>query len=479
MSEIKLNLIDSQTILSGTIHGSIGDRCVAALSAEPETISELEAALARFERCPPNFSVSPNFNSRPSVDPAPYDAGILIIDLAARIVACDSTYSQPGREGSVEYHDGVECTDLSLRYRLPDDWLFVNSTEEYEGLYDERRQARATPPLDARAILYGPALLDFIATNVKQSPQLQNCGSAAFNRPRVEDTQPAGPSLTPEHSNEESDDDCHPLAETVRDIHRRWLLTPRADLHGQSPRELLLAKQDLIDFDLESRIMQWSFQLEGPPCLDRNSFAYRFAGFGTHEWVIYYYMVRHLIWKAVDMRTAALESTSALESNSSALGRSSSQPQNQLIISLDEVKSSWLNEPNADFEDRAPINIIDNERKRLPEALGGRSMVVDENCPICKMMGDEAEAGLGIYFWHLDGCNMDDEFAFSTFRTIEEWEKDHREMEERHKDFDRRWKEREERIARGEMLESDPLFDPPELDEIVPWRVSEPDPPEA
>jgi hypothetical protein len=40
MSEIKLNLVDAERVLHGTIHGSIADRCVAALSAEPETIGE-------------------------------------------------------------------------------------------------------------------------------------------------------------------------------------------------------------------------------------------------------------------------------------------------------------------------------------------------------------------------------------------------------------------------------------------------------
>jgi hypothetical protein len=44
VSEIKLNLIDAQQVLCGTIHGSMGDACVAALSAEPESIAELEAA---------------------------------------------------------------------------------------------------------------------------------------------------------------------------------------------------------------------------------------------------------------------------------------------------------------------------------------------------------------------------------------------------------------------------------------------------
>jgi hypothetical protein len=47
MSEVRLNLIDPLQILQGTIHGSVVDACVAALSAEPETIAELDAALAR------------------------------------------------------------------------------------------------------------------------------------------------------------------------------------------------------------------------------------------------------------------------------------------------------------------------------------------------------------------------------------------------------------------------------------------------
>jgi hypothetical protein len=214
----------------------------------------------------------------------------------------------------------------------------------------------------------------------------------------------------------------------------------------------------LIDFDLDSRALQWSIQLEGPPCLDRTSFAYRFAGFGTHEWVVYYYLVRRLIWTAVDMTEAEVSQT-------------------EMISALDKVKAAWLNEPNEDFAG-IPINIINNERRRLPEAMGGRSMVIDENCPACKMMGDESEAGLGIYFWHLDGSNMDDEFAFSTFRTLEEWETDRRELQAHCQEFDRKWKEREERLARGEVLEPDPFFDP-DLDELVPWQVSQPDRPDS
>ena len=50
MSEVKLNLTDAQHTISGTIHGSVADACIAALSAEPETIAELEAALSRYQK---------------------------------------------------------------------------------------------------------------------------------------------------------------------------------------------------------------------------------------------------------------------------------------------------------------------------------------------------------------------------------------------------------------------------------------------
>src|SRR5437879_8964110 len=33
------------------------------------------------------------------------------------------------------YHDGEKLTDVQLPYRLPDDWLFVNSVPEYKGIY--------------------------------------------------------------------------------------------------------------------------------------------------------------------------------------------------------------------------------------------------------------------------------------------------------------------------------------------------------
>jgi hypothetical protein len=67
---------------------------------------------------------------------------------------------------------------------------------------------------------------------------------------------------------------------------------------------------------------------------------------------------------------------------------------------------------------------------------------------------------MGVGFYHLDGCNMDDEFAFSSYRTRAEWEIENRRREEFDKDFNCRYEARPQRIARGEVLESDPSSDP-------------------
>ena len=45
-------------------------------------------------------------------------------------------------------------------------------------------------------------------------------------------------------------------------------------------------------------------------------------------------------------------------------------------------------------------------------------------------------------------------------------EADRQEWKECHEEFDRKWEERQQCIARGEVPEPDPFFDPPDLDEL-------------
>lgn len=411
MSEVKLNLVDAQRIRTGTIHGSVADSCVAALSAEPETLAELATALGRYIKPRETAPPFPCFLSRAEIDPEPWDAGIVVIDLAARIVAVESSYSQPGPEGEVCYHDGTCLTDVSIPYRLPPDWLFVNSADAYLWSRDRHRQQReAKPPLDTRAVLYGPPLLEFIVKSV---------AGLGVETPPAADDEAAQEAL------------CQ---EIVR-IHADWLLTIREDLRAQSPREVMLEKQDLIDRDLDSRCLQWSFLGEGPPCLPPESFAYRFAGFGTHEWVVYYDLVRHLLWRALELDLSNVA---------------------EAVSTLEQIKLDWLENGDGEFAGKAPANIIDNERRRLPQALSPQELIIDEDCECCRMMAQDAEMGFGPGFWHLDGCNMEDEFAFSSCLTLAAWQLKQREWEEFNEKFEREQQEREERRARGELVEPYP-----------------------
>jgi len=56
------------------------------------------------------------------------------------------------------------------------------------------------------------------------------------------------------------------------------------------------------------------------------------------------------------------------------------------------------------------------------------------------MMADEEQ--FGPMFWGLDGCNMDDDFAFSFHRTRDEWEEERRKWEEFNLEFDERERKR-------------------------------------
>src|SRR5690242_15365101 len=105
MSEIRLNLIDAKHELQGTVHAGIADAVVASLSAEPENIDELEAALDRFNK--PQEGQRPFAQFVGPLDMRPWDAGVMIVDLAARIIATESSYSDPQAEGEINYHDGT------------------------------------------------------------------------------------------------------------------------------------------------------------------------------------------------------------------------------------------------------------------------------------------------------------------------------------------------------------------------------------
>ncbi len=465
MSEVKLNLTDRYRTIQGTIHGSVADAAVAALSAEPETIRELERALERYIKPAENRSPFASFHERRTIDEEPWDAGIVVIDLVARIVAAESTYSQPSHKGRVNYHNGICATDITVPYRVSDNWLFLQSIAEYEGARSDRAEHRtAVPELDARAILYGRPLLEFIyhevvQTLVSEDPAETPTSSDApgNNASSEEPDLPERTESTNELPNSGFEEPDERDARIASEIHARWLMTGREDLRNRSPREILLEKQDFIDFDLEIREMQWSLQGEAPPGLATDSFGYRYAGFGTQEWVIYYDLVRDLLRITIDTvrKTLLCRSSNNISHPMTQRTEKLKFVEQVEIDRLEEIKRNWLGTPCPEYDNWTPAILIQRERQRLPTTISGRELIIDEDCPICQMMASESESGGEITFWSLDGAHMDDDFVFSNFRSREEWELDRLEWQAFSEKFRRDWTDRRDSRSALEEIGDD------------------------
>jgi len=169
-------------------------------------------------------------------------------------------------EGQVLCHDGTKATDVSVPYRVPEEWKFFNSLPEYESCRRRRKERAAYPPLDSRKVLYGRTLLEFIVMNVRQTSVCR--GRADYDstictgNPKSLTTDEAVAGEQIEGSGERTSREDDPIQEAIANeisaIHARWLVTPREDLRGISPREVLLARREFIDFDLQTQELQWS-----------------------------------------------------------------------------------------------------------------------------------------------------------------------------------------------------------------------------
>ena len=104
------------------------------------------------------------------------------------------------------------------------------------------------------------------------------------------------------------------------------------------------------------------------------------------------------------------------------------------VIRLRKVGEQWLDAPWDEDPMRTPRGIINLERRRQPN--GGQFHPIDPDCPCCQALAEMPSIG----FWHMDGCNMDDLFAFAYYHeTIESWERDQADYREFSEQMDQEW----------------------------------------
>ena len=374
MTLYRVNIYAVEGNVYGQLRGAECERLMAALSADPETIEELELALTRYGRRPAGRGWLGDW--QPGLAPGPNGFGVMHLDLVARVLAVDAQAFTPRHTGAIRWHDGRRKTDVKLPYRIDANWHLTNDLSRFPLVQAERRQqGRHNLRRDDREILFGKCP-EYVATAVL----------AAADQLRVWDPKDR--------------------QAFIRDVHAKWLLTPRADLDHRAPRDVMLdERHDHLCQDLMHQQQCWSLLEMAPPGISRQSAAYRFAGFGTHEIVIYYEMMRELLDACVTRACEELISPADWHAE---------------VQRLEKRMQDWLHFPQDEMlMGRTPAAVIDRERRRLPEAVSGEEAMVDCDCPLCQAM---AEDNFGTMFWGLDGSGMDPDFAFSFFRTREEWE---------------------------------------------------------
>ncbi len=447
MSEVKLVVRDANEDRSGTVHGSRVDYFIAALGADPVSLAELTAAMDRYTLESPSDGYLSLFGR--SIDDQPWDAGVVVIDLAARLVVVDSSYSSPGREGFITRENiaALEGGSISLRYRLADDWLFVSNSMDWLATAEMRRRSRAEQPArDLRQVFYGEPMLRSIIDGcrrkfcqreeIAKQVRLEWIDRCRNWNERYGDGPQPDPETLSLHElawrSEATDDLEHRVYyDTLRDVHADWLMTPCVELGGQLPRTVLLQDHDRLSDDMDDREHQWSMLERCPPGLSPESHAFQYGGFNTAEIVMYYEYVRHVAWSCWDGLRAMTEAQRASLAESSSELEEFTRAE---VIRLLQIGEQWLDAPWEEGFLRTPRGIIHRERCRLPN--GGSFEPIDPDCPCCQALA----AMPGVGFWHIDGCNMDDLFAFSfRHKTMESWELEQAEYRLLDEQLDQQW----------------------------------------
>ncbi|WP_164101453.1 hypothetical protein [Candidatus Laterigemmans baculatus] len=308
-------------------------------------------------------------------------------------IACDDD-----EEGASGNSGGAAAAEVQMSIHLPPWWEIHN-----DAVPEQVRRPRETElrrPRSRRDILWGPPLAAALAERMVAS-----FGSSQWKAASA------------------SDDSHARYAFTVA-VHREWLMTPREDLEGQTPRASLHGGIDWIERVIEGQ--QWNVSQDRPLTrLPHELQTYREGPMGRGEVCMYFDLCRELIdvgWNWLIERERE-DAASAIAASDARVDARVDERVGALARVLEAAQDAWLQSPGEGGG--IPAAIIRDERDRIPAVLGEEEQghLVDCDCPLCLMM---AEGLFGPTFLHFDGhhLELDGEFAFSLWEHHDEWEMD-------------------------------------------------------
>ena len=340
----------------------------------------------------------------------------VVIDLIQKRVMTGRDFQLIGRDQAfaMVVESGKQHCPLSVH--LPPWWELNEQTEA--NAVDRKRERGWSVPRVNRDLLFGDALVDDLATRILD----------------IVHSEPWRSSGAHEGKNKQS------RYKFTIQVHRDWLMTPRDDLNGKFPRQMLHGGREWIDRLVWAQ--QIRFQDGGEiVAVPTDVTGYDEAPMGTEEIVMYFDLCRELISAGWQW---------CFENRIGSKVSADSGQKHRLVMYLTDVKQQWLASP---FEGGAPPQfIIECSHRRVPRGSGvpiagmedrqPEAHIVDCDCPICNMMADGA---FGPSFAGIDGhhLELDDEFAFSLSETRKEWEAEQAAYADFSAKADRRIAERE------------------------------------
>jgi hypothetical protein len=321
-------------------------------------------------------------------------AAWVFIDFTRKRLSTGGQFEAIDRDAEfcLEQADDSDFTG-NLTIHLPPWWDLVSDAAPVSLL--EARPIPIARPIVDREILYGDAFLTFVAKRaleVFHSDDWTKCVEGNTQRDRY--------------------------ALTVAS-HKDWLMTPREDLGGRIPRQMLHGAIQWANEVTEGQ--QSRYEHGGPMIAAPDDWqGYSSAPMGSQEMCIYFDFCREIIgagWEWLETK----QGKDAANRGESAV--------TDLVAFLSAIKENWLSSPLEGGP--SPNFVIECDRRRVPigdgvqiEGIGAvatTSHQGDCDCPICALMADGM---FGTSFSSIDGhhLELDDEFAFSMHESQEDWE---------------------------------------------------------
>jgi hypothetical protein len=325
----------------------------------------------------------------------------IVIDLVDKRILTGKEMEAFGRDAAFALdvtEEGIQRHPLFIH--LPPWWEFHEQADE--STLDQGRAVSWVVPKTNRQVLYGPCMIQDLATRI-----VDFVGSKRWISSRAAaDAQSRYPFTV--------------------EVHRDWLMSTRDDLDGKTPRQMLHGGRSWIDLLASGQQFRFEDGLE-VVALPTHFTGYEHAPLGIEELVMYFDLCRELIesgWQwCIDQKVSALQAADK------------SRLQRQLELHLAKKMEEWL---ESSFEGGSPPRfIIECSRRRVPRGVGvpivgmtereTEDHGVDCDCPICDTMAD---GRFGTSFSGIDGYHLelDEEFAFSTYETREEWEMEYQDF---------------------------------------------------